>query len=212
MIILKRGIIVLALLMLLTGCSNNIKEENNNTVENNVEESQGVNEDEQEKVYSEFEGLGKLYTVNKNIVELEDGTQIYDNWGETPYIYGEYLEVDFAVDLITEYLLGNDGIYANVIESFDGESEDVALISEGEKERLVESTDFLREQMGIEAGGPIYFNLNKVIYNGKVGEDSLGVSIEIRGHISAYQGYYASISTFTVEVYKKNGKLYGIIS
>ena len=81
---MKRGIIVLALLMLLTGCSNNIKEENNNTVENNVEESQGVNEDEQEKVYSEFEGLGKLYTVNKNIVELEDGTQIYDNWGETP--------------------------------------------------------------------------------------------------------------------------------
>ena len=64
--------------------------------------------------------------------------------------------------------------------------------------------------MGIGEGEPIYYKLDEVVYNGQL-EDG-GISLEIRGFISAYEGYFASISTFNVTVYKVGDTLYGIIS
>ena len=106
---MKRKLIyVMVIVGLLTGCSANndtvTNGENNNTIiEENIEE--------ETMEYTVFNALGKSYESSKNIYELNEGDKIYDDMNGYPHVQGEYKEIDFAIDLLTEYLHKNSEAY-----------------------------------------------------------------------------------------------------
>lgn len=92
----------------------------------------------------------------------------------------------------------------------DSNSEDVVLIADEEKERVMENANFLGEQFGLSNEDPVYFKLDKVILQSKNENDSI-VELELRGYLSATDGNYRPLGTFTVTVYTKDDKLYASI-
>lgn len=196
---------------LLTGCSvnnnNQANSENNNTaIEENIEE----NIEEETTVYTVFNALGKNYESSKNIYEVNEGDKIYDQMNEYPHVYGEYKEIDFASDLLTEYLHKNPDAYNYIVSNWDSSSEEVELIADEEKERVMENANFLGEQFGLSNEDPVYFKLDKVILQSKNEEEGI-VELELRGYLSATDGNYRPLGTFTITVYTKDDKLYGSI-
>ena len=57
---------------------------------------------------------------------------------------------------------------------------------------------------------PIYFKLGKVILQEK-NEENNSFALELRGYLSATNGNFRPLGTFTVTVYTKEDKLYGSI-
>lgn len=205
---MKRKLIyVMVIVGLLTGCSANndtvTNGENNNTIiEENIEE--------ETMEYTVFNALGKSYESSKNIYELNEGDKIYDDMNGYPHLQGEYKEIDFAIDLLTEYLHKNSEAYNYIVSDWDSNSEDVVLIADEEKERVMENANFLGEQFGLSNEDPVYFKLDKVILQSKNENDSI-VELELRGYLSATDGNYRPLGTFTVTVYTKDDKLYASI-
>lgn len=203
----RRLIYTMVIASLLTGCSANSDtitnfENNNTAIEDNIEE--------ETTVYTVFNALGKSYESSKNIYELNEGHKIYDDMNGYPHVEGEYKEVDFAIDLLTEYLHKNSEAYNYIVSEWDSNSEEVILISGEEKEKVKENADFLGEQFGLSSEEPVYFKLDKVILQSKNEDDSI-VELELRGYLSATDGNYRPLGTFTVTVYTKDDKLYGAI-
>ena len=203
----RRLIYTMVIASLLTGCSANSDtitnfENNNTAIEDNIEE--------ETTVYTVFNALGKSYESSKNIYELNEGDKIYDDMNGYPHVEGEYKEVDFAIDLLTEYLHKNSEAYNYIVSEWDSNSEEVILISGEEKEKVKENADFLGEQFGLSSEEPVYFKLDKVILQSK-NEDNSIVELELRGYLSATDGNYRPLGTFTVTVYTKDDKLYGAI-
>ena len=196
------------MLGLLTGCSRN----NNNNVNSNDNTNNEVVENEKEveepKVYTQFTALGKIYESSKDINVLNNGDLIYHDYGDIPYVEGEYKEVDFGLNLLTEYLAKNQGVYDFIVSDWDSTSDEVELISGEEKESIMENVQFLGEQFGISENDPVYFKIDKVILQEKL-EDQ--VTLEFRGYLSATNGNFRPLGTFTVIVYTKGDKLYGSI-
>ena len=196
------------MLGLLTGCSSN----NNNNVNGNDNANNEVAEVEsvveEPKVYTQFTALGKVYESSKDINILNDGDLIYHDYGDIPYVEGEYKEVDFGLNLLTEYLAKNQGVYDFIVSDWDSTSDDVELISGEAKERIMENVQFLGEQFAVGIDDPIYFKIDKVILQEKL-EDQ--VTLEFRGYLSATNGNFRPLGTFTVTVYTKEDKLYGSI-
>ena len=60
-----------------------------------------------DREYTVFNALGKSYESSKNIYELNEGDKIQDDMNGYPHVQGEYKEIDFAIDLLTEYLHKN---------------------------------------------------------------------------------------------------------
>lgn len=209
MIILNKKIIcVIIMLGLLTGCSSNNNNDvniNDNTNNEIVEIEDAV---EEPKVYTQFTALGKIYESSKDINTLNNGDLIYHDYGDIPYVEGEYKEVDFGLNLLTEYLAKNQGVYDFIVSGWDSTSDEVNLISGEEKERIIENVQFLGEQFELGENDPIYFKVDKVILQEKL-EDQ--VTLEFRGYLSATNGNFRPLGTFTVTVYTKEDKLYGSI-
>ena len=209
MIILNKKIIcVIIMLGLLTGCSSNNNNDvniNDNTNNEIVEIEDAV---EEPKVYTQFTALGKIYESSKDINMLNNGDLIYHDYGDIPYVEGEYKEVDFGLNLLTEYLAKNQGVYDFIVSEWDSTSDEINLISGEEKERIIENVQFLGEQFELGENDPIYFKVDKVILQEKL-EDQ--VTLEFRGYLSATNGNFRPLGTFTVTVYTKEDKLYGSI-
>ena len=201
----KNIICAIIILGLLTGCSSNNNDVNNDT-NNGVIEVENIVE--QPKVYTQFTALGKTYESSKDINTLNDGELIYHDYGDIPYVEGEYKEVDFGLNLLTEYLAKNQGVYDFIVSSWDSTSDTVQLISGEEKESIMQNVYFLGEQFEVGEDDPIYFKIDKVILQEKL-EDQ--VTLEFRGYLSATNGNFRPLGTFTVTVYTKEDKLYGSI-
>lgn len=201
----KNIICAIIILGLLTGCSSNNNDVNNDT-NNGVIEVENIVE--QPKVYTQFTSLGKTYESSKDINTLNDGELIYHDYGDIPYVEGEYKEVDFGLNLLTEYLAKNQGVYDFIVSSWDSTSDTVQLISGEEKESIMQNVYFLGEQFEVGEDDPIYFKIDKVILQQKL-EDQ--VILEFRGYLSATNGNFRPLGTFTVTVYTKEDKLYGSI-
>ena len=204
----KKIICVIIMLGLLTGCSRN----NNNNVNSNDNTNNEVVENEKEveepKVYTQFTALGKIYESSKDINVLNNGDLIYHDYGDIPYVEGEYKEVDFGLNLLTEYLAKNQGVDDFIVSDWDSTSDEVELISGEEKESIMENVQFLGEQFGISENDPVYFKIDKVILQEKL-EDQ--VTLEFRGYLSATNGNFRPLGTFTITVYTKEDRLYGSI-
>ena len=196
------------MLGLLTGCSsnNNSNINSNDNINNEVVENE--KEVEEPKVYTQFTALGKIYESSKDINMLNNGDLIYHDYGDIPYVEGEYKEVDFGLNLLTEYLAKNQGVYDFIVSDWDSTSDEVELISGEEKESIMENVQFLGEQFGIGENDPVYFKIDKVILQEKL-EDQ--VTLEFRGYLSATNGNFRPLGTFTITVYTKEDKLYGSI-
>ena len=196
----KKIIYALLLLLLLTGCTDNNKSELNN------DNNQDVIEENNDKPieYTQFTALDKVYEENKNIMDLNEGDKIYDRMNDYPHVYGEYKEIDFASDLLTEYL------HNYIVSEWNEDSDEVKLITGEDKERIEENVNFLGEQFGLSNEDPVYFQLDKVILQNKNENDNI-VELELRGYLSATDGNYRPLGTFTVIVYTKGDKLYGSI-
>ena len=196
------------MLGLLTGCSsnNNSNVNSNDNINNEVVENE--KEVEETKVYTQFTALGKIYESSKDINMLNNGVLIYHDYGDIPYVEGEYKEVDFGLNLLTEYLAKNQGVYDFIVSDWDSTSDEVELISGEEKESIMENVQFLGEQFGIGENDPVYFKIDKVILQEKL-EDQ--VTLEFRGYLSATNGNFRPLGTFTITVYTKEDKLYGSI-
>lgn len=204
----KKIISIIIMLGLLTGCSsnNNSNVNINDNINNEVVENE--KEVEEPKVYTQFTALGKTYESSKDINVLNNGDLIYHDYGDIPYVEGEYKEVDFGLNLLTEYLAKNQGVYDFIVSDWDSTSDEVELISGEEKESIMENVQFLGEQFGIGENDPVYFKIDKVILQEKL-EDQ--VTLEFRGYLSATNGNFRPLGTFTVTVYTKEDKLYGSI-
>ena len=198
----KKIIYALLLLLLLTGCTDN------NKSELNKDNNQDVIEENNDKPieYTQFTALDKVYEENKNIMDLNEGDKIYDRMNDYPHVYGEYKEIDFASDLLTEYLHKNPKVYNYIVSEWNEDSDEVKLITGEDKERIEENVNFLGEQFGLSNEDPVYFQLDKVILQNKN-----IVELELRGYLSATDGNYRPLGTFTVIVYTKGDKLYGSI-
>ncbi len=195
------------MLGLLTGCSSNNNDVNsNNNTNNEIVEVENIVEEP--KVYTQFTALGKTYESSKDINTLNDGDLIYHDYGDIPYVEGEYKEVDFGLNLLTEYLAKNQGVYDFIVSDWDSTSDEVELISGEEKESIMQNVYFLGEQFEVGEDDPIYFKVDKVILQEKL-EDQ--VTLEFRGYLSATNGNFRPLGTFTVTVYTKEDKLYGSI-
>ena len=195
------------MLGLLTGCSSNNNDVNsNNNTNNEIVEVENIVEEP--KVYTQFTALGKTYESSKDINTLNDGDLIYHDYGDIPYVEGEYKEVDFGLNLLTEYLAKNQGVYDFIVSDWDSTSDEVELISGEEKESIMQNVYFLGEQFEGGEDDPIYFKVDKVILQEKL-EDQ--VTLEFRGYLSATNGNFRPLGTFTVTVYTKEDKLYGSI-
>lgn len=196
------------MLGLLTGCSsnNNSNVNSNDNINNEVVENE--KEVEEPKVYTQFTALGKIYESSKDINMLNNGDLIYHDYGDIPYVEGEYKEVDFGLNLLTEYLAKNQGVYDFIVSDWDSTSDEVELISGEEKESIMENVQFLGEQFGIGENDPVYFKIDKVILQEKL-EDQ--VTLEFRGYLSATNGNFRPLGTFTITVYTKEDRLYGSI-
>ena len=201
----KNIICAIIILGLLTGCSSNNNDVNNDT-NNGVIEVENIVEEP--KVYTQFTALGKIYESSKDINILNDGDLIYHDYGDIPYVEGEYKEVDFGLNLLTEYLAKNQGVYDFIVSDWNSESDEVELISGEEKENIMQNVYFLGEQFEVGEDDPIYFKVDKVILQEKL-EDQ--VTLEFRGYLSATNGNFRPLGTFTVTVYTKEDKLYGTI-
>ena len=196
------------MLGLLTGCSSNNNSNVNSKDNINNEVVENEKEVEEPKVYTQFTALGKIYESSKDINMLNDGDLIYHDYGDIPYVEGEYKEVDFGLNLLTEYLAKNQGVYDFIVSDWDSTSDGVELISGEEKESIMENVQFLGEQFGIGENDPVYFKIDKVILQEKL-EDQ--VTLEFRGYLSATNGNFRPLGTFTVTVYTKEENLYGSI-
>lgn len=202
----KKIIYTLLLLLLLTGCTDN------NKSELNKDNNQDVIEENNDKPieYTQFTALDKVYEENKNIMDLNEGDKIYDRMNDYPHVYGEYKEIDFASDLLTEYLHKNPKVYNYIVSEWNEDSDEVKLITGEDKERIEENVNFLGEQFGLSNEDPVYFQLDKVILQNKNENDNI-VELELRGYLSATDGNYRPLGTFIVIVYTKGDKLYGSI-
>lgn len=200
----KCSVLVLLIALLLNGCANSntselINDNNKNVIEKNNDKS---------IEYTKFTALGKVYEGSKNIMDLNEGDKIYDRINGYPHVYGEYKEVDFASDLLTEYLHKNSQVYNYIISEWNQNDDNVKLISDEEKNRIEENVNFLGEQFGLSNEDPVYFKLDKVILKNK---NKNVVELELRGYLSATDGNYRPLGTFTITVYVKDDKLYGSI-
>ena len=192
-------LILIATIALTTGCSNGDKADN---------ESGIVLEDATEKKeITEFNALGNVYKVGKDISSFEEGSDIFDI-NTVPYVEGEYLEADFALDLVENYLGANYSIYDSLVSIEDGIYKP---ISEEDKNRNIESLNYLQRQYWLEEDDKIYFKLSKITYLGP-GEVEDSVDLEVKGLISSNGEYFKSLMEYKITIIKEGNKILAQLS
>ena len=204
----KRSILFLILVVFSIGL---VSCNNNDNIEEDKKAPVEIPVDKEPEIITEFEALNKTYIENNDISLLEKGIEIVNIKNEVPYIEGQYKEVDFAKDIITEYLKGNEAIYDNLVEENTDDAGKVIKASDNSKNRLEDSLNFLKESMSIPAENPVYYKIDSVTYEGQKGNNENSTVLNIDGYISATDGYFISIANFVVIIYEENENLFAVI-
>ena len=190
------------------GCSNKSIDKVDNIEKQEVyTEVVGTEEEKVEKVYTSFNLLDNVYEKNEDITLFEIGKEVFNNIGDNPYERNKFMEVDYANDIIEKYLSGDESIY-NYLITIDDEGESgFKEATDGERNRLKESLQFLREQMYLSNDEPVYFRLSKVSYNGQADGIENSIVLDVSGHISVDNINFLSLAKFTVTIVEDRDKL-----
>ena len=154
----------------------------------------GESSDIAEETNSEFNALGNTYIGNKSYEGFNTNDEIVNS---NNYVQNEYKEIDFAIDLVSQHLLGNAGVYDYLVSS--DENGNVIPLTDNDRAHIEKDLySFKVEQYGVYEDTPLYFNF---MYAQFLGYDGDGVKLYIRGHISGLAVSYI------VTVYEQGNNL-----
>ena len=190
--------------MLFSGC---YKENSNNdinedtltdeiitTIDGNTATESNNNDNIAEETNSEFNALGNTYIGNKSYEGFNTNDEIVNS---NNYVQNEYKEIDFAIDLVSQHLLGNIGVYDYLVSS-DEDGNIIPLTDDDRSHIEKDLYSFKVEQYGVYEDTPLYFNF---MYAQFLGYDGEGVKLYIRGHVSGFAVSYI------VTVYEQGNNL-----
>ena len=190
--------------MLFSGC---YKENSNNdinedtltdeiitTIDGNTATESNNNDNIAEETNSEFNALGNTYIGNKGYEDFNANDEIVNS---SNYVQNEYKEIDFAIDLVSQHLLGNIGVYDYLVSS-DEDGNIIPLTDDDRSHIEKDLYSFKVEQYGVYEDTPLYFNF---MYAQFLGYDGEGVKLYIRGHVSGFAVSYI------VTVYEQGNNL-----
>lgn len=202
--------IILSSFMLITlvSCnspkSNNEANSNNPSTEEKIPEKPKEEENTPEPIVS-FDAFGKTYTSSKDIKTIEKSTDIYNI--EYPYVAGEFKEIDFAKDLLTEYVNENPEVYTHLV-SFDSSNKNgITPITEVDKTNLQADLESLRNQMHMSEGEAMALSLDTVTFEGPSNKTNTGITLKIRVAISKVGAYAVPFNSYTVTLFEQDRKL-----
>lgn len=194
----------------LTSCtiSESQSEDTSNGQVENILPSEEIQEPQEPETPTVFEALGKTYSSSKNLLEIEIGTNIYDDQQSLHYTSGEYKELDFTNDLLYLYLNEDSSVYDYLV-SYDSTNENgyVPIIDE-DKNKLIKDLNSLREQMELSPGEEMVVRLDKVTYEGPSSETNTGATFKIRVAISRVGATIVPWNYFTVTVFEDENRLF----
>lgn len=154
----------------------------------------GESNDIAEEKNTEFNALGNTYIGNKGYEDFNANDEIVNS---SNYVQNEYKEIDFAIDLVSQHLLGNAGVYDYLVSS--DENGNVIPLTDNDRAHIEKDLySFKVEQYGVYEDTPLYFNF---MYAQFLGYDGDGVKLYIRGHISGLAVSYI------VTVYEQGNNL-----
>lgn len=154
----------------------------------------GESSDIAEEKNTEFNALGNTYIGNKGYEDFNANDEIVNS---SNYVQNEYKEIDFAIDLVSQHLLGNAGVYDYLVSS--DENGNVIPLTDNDRAHIEKDLySFKVEQYGVYEDTPLYFNF---MYAQFLGYDGDGVKLYIRGHISGLAVSYI------VTVYEQGNNL-----
>ena len=176
--------------MLFTGCYKNTSNNDQNSdkstdrIDVTIDENTGATEENGsgvvEEAYTEFNALGNTYFGNKGY----EGFNVND-------------EIDFAIDLVSQHLLGSEDVYDFLVSS--NENGEVIPLTDNDRAQIEKDLHSLKvDQYGVYEDTPLYFNF---MYAQFLGFDDDGVKLYIRGHISGFAVSYI------VTVYEQENNL-----
>lgn len=84
------------------------------TVDGNTATAGEDSGDIAEETNTEFNALGNTYIGNKGYEGFNANDEIVNS---SNYVQNEYKEIDFAIDLVSQHLLGNAGVYDYLVSS-----------------------------------------------------------------------------------------------
>ncbi|MDV4151070.1 hypothetical protein R0131_09490 [Clostridium sp. AL.422] len=204
---MKNNLLVLILLFLsmtLISCSSSINTNADKESNAEIQQTEDVKEPELPTI---FEALGKTYTSSKDLSQIEEGFNIYDDQQSIHYSSGEYKEIDFINDLLYLYLNEDSTVYDYLV-SYDSSSENgYVSITESNKEKLIKDLNSLRSQMELATGEEMIVRLDKVTFEGVSLETNTGSTFKIRVAISRVGATVVPWNYFTVTVFEDGNKL-----
>ena len=154
----------------------------------------GESSDIAEEKNTEFNALGNTYIGNKGYEGFNANDEIVNS---SNYVQNEYKEIDFAIDLVSQHLLGNAGVYDYLVSS--DENGNVIPLTDNDRAHIEKDLySFKVDQYGVYEDTPLYFNF---MYAQFLGFDGDGVKLYIRGHISGFAVSYI------VTVYEQGNNL-----
>ena len=164
------------------------------TVDGNTATAGEDSGDIAEETNTEFNALGNTYIGNKGYEGFNANDEIVNS---SNYVQNEYKEIEFAIDLVSQHLLGNAGVYDYLVSS--NEDGNVIPLTDNDRAHIEKDLySFKVDQYGVYEDTPLYFNF---MYAQFLGFDGDGVKLYIRGHISGFAVSYI------VTVYEQGNNL-----
>ena len=164
------------------------------TVDGNTATAGEDSGDIAEETNTEFNALGNTYIGNKGYEGFNANDEIVNS---SNYVQNEYKEIDFAIDLVSQHLLGSEDVYDFLISS--NEIGEVIPLTDNDRAQIEKDLHSLKvDQYGVYEDTPLYFNF---MYAQFLGFDDDGVKLYIRGHISGFAVSYI------VTVYEQENNL-----
>ena len=190
--------------MLFTGCYKNTSNNDQNSdksadrIDVTIDENTGATEENGsgvvEEAYTEFNALGNTYFGNKGYEGFNVNDEIVNS---SNYVKNEYKAIDFAIDLVSQHLLGSEDVYDFLVSS--NENGEVIPLTDNDRAQIEKDLHSLKvDQYGVYEDTPLYFNF---MYAQFLGFDDDGVKLYIRGHISGFAVSYI------VTVYEQENNL-----
>lgn len=184
--------------MLFSGCykensNDDFTDEIITTIDENTA-TESESDDIAEETNSEFNALGNTYIGDKGYEGFNTNDEIVNS---NNYVQNEYKEIDFAIDLVSQHLLGNIGVYDYLVSS-DEDGNIIPLTDDDRSHIERDLYSFKVEQYGVYEDTPLYFNF---MYAQFLGYDGEGVKLYIRGHVSGFGVSYI------VTVYEQGNNL-----
>jgi len=188
---------------------------------NNAERDKGVgdkpkvedqdsddNKSDDDKTVEDNKTQNSSSSTNGSVADLEDNTNIVDVKKGIDYKEGEYPEVDFAVQLLKDYLAGKN-IDDRIVSDNDDYTELIPITAE-DKSDLDKRLKSTRIQIEVEDGKIINVEPLEIVKNNTADDDVLcylifNLMLTAEGSEDSYSDAYG------VSVYKINGEYKGKI-